>query len=120
MPLRAVEGGSIWEHPGPTEAGLLDLAGLRPVGVIAEVAAEDGEMMRLPALLELGRECRPARHEHRTSDPGGVTARIGRTISAARCSSSVLDLGDFHTKAGSAKWTEMKRRREPRICGCSS
>jgi 3,4-dihydroxy 2-butanone 4-phosphate synthase/GTP cyclohydrolase II len=30
------------------------LAGLRPVGAIAEVVAEDGSMMRLPGLLELG------------------------------------------------------------------
>jgi 3,4-dihydroxy 2-butanone 4-phosphate synthase/GTP cyclohydrolase II len=30
------------------------LAGLRPVAAIAEIVADNGEMMRLPALLELG------------------------------------------------------------------
>ncbi|GAB4097858.1 3,4-dihydroxy-2-butanone-4-phosphate synthase [Sinomonas halotolerans] len=57
VPLRAVDGG-VRQRPGHTEAAvdLLRLAGLRPVGVIAEVVADDGEMMRLPGLLELGRE----------------------------------------------------------------
>lgn len=57
LPLRAVDGG-VRQRPGHTEAAvdLLKLAGLRPVGVIAEVVADDGEMMRLPGLLELGAE----------------------------------------------------------------
>ena len=56
LPLRAVDGG-VRARDGHTEAAveLMRLAGLRPVGVIAEIVAEDGEMMRLPALLELGR-----------------------------------------------------------------
>src|SRR5918995_550360 len=42
IPLRAVEG------------GVRELAGLSPVGVIAEIVGDDGEMMRLPGLIELG------------------------------------------------------------------
>ncbi|REJ08225.1 GTP cyclohydrolase II [Microbacterium bovistercoris] len=55
LPLRAVDGG-VRERGGHTEAGveLMRLAGLQPVAAIAEVVAEDGSMMRLPALLELG------------------------------------------------------------------
>ncbi|MGN8025093.1 GTP cyclohydrolase II [Microbacterium sp. 22242] len=55
LPLRAVDGG-VRERSGHTEAAveLMRLAGLRPVGAIAEVVAEDGGMMRLPGLLELG------------------------------------------------------------------
>ncbi|UWF78028.1 MULTISPECIES: GTP cyclohydrolase II [Microbacterium] len=55
LPLRAVDGG-VRERSGHTEAAveLMRLAGLRPVGAIAEVVAEDGSMMRLPGLLELG------------------------------------------------------------------
>jgi 3,4-dihydroxy 2-butanone 4-phosphate synthase/GTP cyclohydrolase II len=55
MPLRAVEGG-VRERDGHTEAtvDLLKLAGLVPVGAISEIVAEDGEMMRLPGLIELG------------------------------------------------------------------
>jgi GTP cyclohydrolase II/3,4-dihydroxy-2-butanone 4-phosphate synthase len=55
MPLRAADGG-VRERDGHTEAAvdLLKLAGLAPVGVIGEVVADDGEMMRLPALIELG------------------------------------------------------------------
>jgi 3,4-dihydroxy 2-butanone 4-phosphate synthase/GTP cyclohydrolase II len=57
VPLRAVDGGTR-QRPGHTEAAvdLLKLAGLVPVGVIAEVVADDGEMMRLPGLLALGAE----------------------------------------------------------------
>ncbi|WP_091231367.1 GTP cyclohydrolase II [Microbacterium sp. 3J1] len=56
LPLRAVDGG-VRERSGHTEAAveLMKLAGLRPVGAIAEVVAEDGSMMRLPGLIELGR-----------------------------------------------------------------
>jgi 3,4-dihydroxy 2-butanone 4-phosphate synthase/GTP cyclohydrolase II len=55
MPLRAVEGG-VRERDGHTEAtvDLLKLAGLIPVGAISEIVADDGEMMRLPGLIELG------------------------------------------------------------------
>ncbi|WP_156760046.1 GTP cyclohydrolase II [Microbacterium karelineae] len=56
LPLRAMPGG-VRERAGHTEAAvdLMRLAGLAPVGVIGEVIAEDGEMMRLPGLLEMGR-----------------------------------------------------------------
>ena len=55
LPLRAVDGG-VRARAGHTEAAveLMRLAGLREVAVIGEVVAEDGEMMRLPGLLELG------------------------------------------------------------------
>ena len=55
LPLRAVDGG-VRERAGHTEAAVdfMRLAGLEPVGAIAEVVAEDGSMMRLPGLLELG------------------------------------------------------------------
>ena len=48
---RAVKGG-VRERPGHTEAAvdLCRLAGLEPVGVIAEVVYDDGEMMRLDGL----------------------------------------------------------------------
>lgn len=55
LPLRAVDGG-VRERSGHTEAAvdLMRLAGLRPVGAIAEIVDEDGSMMRLPGLMELG------------------------------------------------------------------
>lgn len=55
LPLRAVDGG-VKERDGHTEAAvdLMKLAGLRPVAAISEIVADDGEMMRLPGLLELG------------------------------------------------------------------
>ena len=55
LPLRAVDGG-VRQRGGHTEAAveLMTLAGLQPVGAIAEVVADDGSMMRLPGLLELG------------------------------------------------------------------
>lgn len=55
LPLRAAPGG-VRERDGHTEAAvdLLKLAGLYPVGVIGELVGDDGEMMRLPDLLEFG------------------------------------------------------------------
>lgn len=56
LPLRAVSGG-VRDRSGHTEAAvdLMRLAGLSPVAVIGEVIADDGEMMRLPGLVEMGR-----------------------------------------------------------------
>jgi 3,4-dihydroxy 2-butanone 4-phosphate synthase / GTP cyclohydrolase II len=55
LPLRAVDGG-VRSRPGHTEAAvdLLKLAGLVPVGAIGEITRDDGEMMRLPELIEFG------------------------------------------------------------------
>ncbi|MCW4457736.1 GTP cyclohydrolase II [Microbacterium sp. MPKO10] len=55
LPLRARDGG-VRERDGHTEAAvdLMKLAGLPPVGAICEVVHDDGEMMRLPGLIELG------------------------------------------------------------------
>lgn len=55
IPLRAHPDG-VFGRPGHTEAtvDLLKLAGLVPVGVIAEMVSENGEMMRLPELREVG------------------------------------------------------------------
>ncbi|MGJ3241196.1 MAG: 3,4-dihydroxy-2-butanone-4-phosphate synthase [Anaerolineae bacterium] len=53
FPLRAREGG-VLERRGQTEASvdLAKLAGLTPAGVICEVMSNNGEMARLPELLE--------------------------------------------------------------------
>jgi 3,4-dihydroxy 2-butanone 4-phosphate synthase / GTP cyclohydrolase II len=57
FPLRAVPGG-VLQRPGHTEAAvdLARLAGLPPVGVIAEVTDEDGSMARLPRLRAFAAE----------------------------------------------------------------
>nr|WP_206025493.1 3,4-dihydroxy-2-butanone-4-phosphate synthase [Rhodococcus sp. 14C212] len=59
LPLRARPGG-VLERPGHTEAAvdLCALAGLPQVGVIAELVADDGSMMRMPGIEDLG-----ARHD---------------------------------------------------------
>ena len=55
LPLRAHQGG-VLARQGHTEAtvDLLKLAGLTPVGVIAEMVSADGSMTRLPELKEIG------------------------------------------------------------------
>ena len=55
FPLAAQEGG-VLKRAGHTEAAvdLCRMAGVPPVGVICEIAAEDGEMARMPRLLEFG------------------------------------------------------------------
>ncbi|MGL5817604.1 MAG: 3,4-dihydroxy-2-butanone-4-phosphate synthase [Phycicoccus sp.] len=59
VPLRARDGG-VLVRAGHTEAAvdLCRLAGLAPVGVIAELVGDDGAMLRLPGVLALG-----ARHD---------------------------------------------------------
>ena len=55
VPLTAAPGG-VRERAGHTEAAveLMQLAGLEPVAMIGEVVGDDGELLRLPALLEMG------------------------------------------------------------------
>lgn len=57
QPLRAVEGG-VLKRAGHTEASidLAKLAGLYPAGVLCEILDEDGQMARLPRLLEIARQ----------------------------------------------------------------
>src|SRR5450631_700443 len=57
VPLRARQGG-VLVRGGHTEAAvdLCRLAGLAPVGAIGELVHDDGSMMRLPAVLNLGAE----------------------------------------------------------------
>ncbi|MEW1549876.1 bifunctional 3,4-dihydroxy-2-butanone-4-phosphate synthase/GTP cyclohydrolase II [Streptomyces tsukubensis] len=57
FPLRAKPGG-VLTRPGHTEAAvdLARLAGLRPAGVIVEIAGEDGVMLRLPELIPFARK----------------------------------------------------------------
>jgi 3,4-dihydroxy 2-butanone 4-phosphate synthase / GTP cyclohydrolase II len=57
FPLRACAGG-VLERPGHTEAAveLARLAGLWPAGVICEIMADDGTMMRLPDLRVFARQ----------------------------------------------------------------
>ena len=59
FPLAYREGG-VLKRAGHTEASvdLARMAGLSPAGVICEIAAENGEMARLPALLEFARRHR--------------------------------------------------------------
>lgn len=55
VPLRARPGG-VFVRRGHTEAAvdLCRLAGLAPVGAIAELVADDGSMLRTPDVVELG------------------------------------------------------------------
>lgn len=57
FPLRAREKG-VLSRIGHTEAAvdLAKLAGLYPAGVLIEIKKEDGEMARLPELIEFGKE----------------------------------------------------------------
>ena len=56
IPLRAKSGG-VLERPGHTEAAvdLMELAGLQPVGLMAELVNDDGTMMRSGELFELAK-----------------------------------------------------------------
>ncbi len=55
FPLGYTEGG-VLARPGHTEAAidLVTMSGLAPSGVICEICSSDGEMARMPELLEIG------------------------------------------------------------------
>ncbi len=57
FPLKAQNGG-VLVRAGHTEAGcdLAQLAGVAPAAVICEILKEDGEMARLPDLIEFGKQ----------------------------------------------------------------
>ncbi|TZF85691.1 bifunctional 3,4-dihydroxy-2-butanone-4-phosphate synthase/GTP cyclohydrolase II (plasmid) [Pedobacter sp. BS3] len=57
FPLRAKEGGVI-RRAGHTEAvvDLAALSGMEPAGVLVEIMKEDGEMARLPELMEIAKK----------------------------------------------------------------
>ena len=80
LPLRALDGG-VRSRAGHTEAtiDLLKLAGLIPVGAIGEIVADNGEMMRLPELIEFGESndspWSRSRHSSSTCRSGTATAR---------------------------------------------
>ena len=95
LPLRAVAGG-VRERAGHTEAAvdLMRLAGLAPVGVIGEIVADDGSMMRMPGLIEMGeRENVPvttieklaaylAEHEDGSSEPAPTRRAVSLRANA--------------------------------------
>lgn len=57
FPLRATRGG-VFRRDGHTEAtvDLMELAGLSPVGVLCEIMKEDGDMARMPDLMEFAKQ----------------------------------------------------------------
>ncbi|EME16542.1 bifunctional 3,4-dihydroxy-2-butanone-4-phosphate synthase/GTP cyclohydrolase II [Rhodococcus triatomae] len=89
LPLRARPGG-VLERRGHTEAAvdLCALAGLPSVGVIAELVADDGSMMTLPGIEDLGArhdlpvltidELAKHRRTHRPSGAAAPEARVDR------------------------------------------
>lgn len=90
LPLRARPGG-VLERPGHTEAAvdLCALAGLPAVGVIAELVADDGSMMRFPEIESLGTRMNLpvltieeliAYRQLRDPAPVAGPARVGRVV----------------------------------------
>jgi 3,4-dihydroxy 2-butanone 4-phosphate synthase len=57
FPLRAKKGG-VLERDGHTEASvdIMEMAGLKPIGVLCEITNEDGTMARMPRIIEFSKE----------------------------------------------------------------
>ncbi|WP_417234574.1 3,4-dihydroxy-2-butanone-4-phosphate synthase [Arthrobacter sp.] len=95
FPLRAVDGG-VLSRRGHTEASvdLCRLAGVQPVGVIAELVHDDGTMMRVPALRAFADEFsiplisiedlaeHLAREGNRAPEPASSAAVLGGPVVA--------------------------------------
>ncbi len=87
FPLRARDGG-VLRRAGHTEAAvdLCRLAGFKPVGVISELMHDDGQMMRLPAILEFA-----ARHGLKVGTIADLIAyRLGHDAFVRRVTSARL------------------------------
>lgn len=94
FPLQAVPGG-VLRRTGHTEASvdLAKLAGLKPIAVICEVMRDDGQMARLPDLIEFA-----ARHQLRIMTVAALVAwRRARekTIRRDTVVQMPTDYGDF-------------------------
>lgn len=94
FPLQAVPGG-VLRRTGHTEAAvdLAKLAGLQPVGVICEVMRDNGEMARLPDLMEFARG-----HDLRILTVAELVAWRRTREKTIRCDSVVqlpTEYGDF-------------------------
>ena len=94
FPLQAVPGG-VLRRTGHTEASvdLAKLAGLKPIAVICEVMRDDGEMARLPDLVEFAR-----RHRLRILTVANLVAWRRLREKTIRRDSTVkmpTDYGDF-------------------------
>ncbi|MFT4230153.1 MAG: GTP cyclohydrolase II [Microbacterium sp.] len=113
LPLRAVDGG-VRERAGHTEAGveLMRLAGLQPVAAIGEVVAEDGSMMRMPGLLELGeREGIPViTIEQLIAHLNGVEPRVEQAHAAHRRRVSLRAEAKVPTSHGEFRFLAYKDR----------
>ena len=93
VPLKSAVGG-VKERAGHTEAAveLMQMTGLEPVALIGEVVGDDGELLRLPELLEMGeRERMPVITiaqliKEIDDNPDGVDLRVPRhrTVSDQR------------------------------------
>ena len=82
FPLMAEEGG-VLVRAGHTEAGcdLAAMAGMEPAAVICEILREDGEMARLPDLIEFGGQAQSQDRHHcrpdTSSQPDRIVGRAG-------------------------------------------
>jgi len=94
FPLQAVPGG-VLRRTGHTEASvdLAKLAGLKPIAVICEVMSDDGEMARMPDLIEFAK-----RHDLRILTVAALVAWRRAREKTVRCDSVVnlpTEYGDF-------------------------
>jgi len=94
FPLQAVPGG-VLRRTGHTEASvdLAKLAGLKPIAVICEVMNDDGEMARLPDLIDFATQ-----HDLRILTVAALVAWRRAREKTVRCDSVVnlpTEFGDF-------------------------
>ncbi|MFT3956196.1 MAG: bifunctional 3,4-dihydroxy-2-butanone-4-phosphate synthase/GTP cyclohydrolase II [Piscinibacter sp.] len=116
FPLQAQDGGVLM-RAGHTEAGcdLAGMAGLTPAAVICEVMKDDGEMARLPDLIEFARE----HHlkigtiadliEYRSRNESLIERAGSRTLRTAQgefeCSAWRDRTGGLHLALVHGRWT---------------
>ena len=106
LPLRAVPGG-VLHRAGHTEAAvdLCRLAGLEPVGAIAELVRDDGQMVRLPEAARIAQDAglvlltiadlRAWRSRHDPVEPVAAATEVAPRVHATHTAYLPTRHGDF-------------------------
>ena len=127
FPLIGKEGG-VLVRSGHTEAAidLARLAGLAPVGLLAELVNDDGTVKRLPELLDFAREHRLSDHQRRRSHRAIASAASSWSSGSASSTSrprpvrpAPLRIARRSTTSSTWRWCSARCRAAP-TCRCGS
>jgi 3,4-dihydroxy 2-butanone 4-phosphate synthase/GTP cyclohydrolase II len=111
FPLTALNGG-VLVRAGHTEAGcdLAALAGMQPASVICEILKDDGEMARLPDLVEIAQKHFDAQGRRRHLDHGAHFQRAKHQTACIKLCTRLVE-----QRQGLFDFTRMRQHRDEQV-----